>query len=122
MNGNSNNGILFYRLNQFDFDGQNAKSDVIVVKVSANGNNQLEAFPNPFENNLNLVINSAINTNAQIEIIDVQGKMVYQNTIRLTQGFNSYSMTDLSALPNGTYIIQVNNNENIQIIKINKVK
>ena len=117
-----NNGILFYRLNQFDFDGQNAKSDVIVVKVSANGNNQLEVFPNPFENNLNLVINSSINTNAQIEIIDVQGKMVYQNTIRLTQGFNSYSMNDLSALPNGTYIIQVNNNENIQTIKINKVK
>ena len=113
---------FLFRLNQFDFDGQNAKSDVIVVKVSANGNNQLEVFPNPFENNLNLVINSSINTNAQIEIIDVQGKMVYQNTIRLTQGFNSYSMNDLSALPNGTYIIQVNNNENIQTIKINKVK
>jgi hypothetical protein len=122
MNGNTNNGILFYRLNQFDFDGQNAKSDVIVVKVSANKSNQLEVFPNPFENNLNLVINSEINTNAQIEIIDVHGKMVYQNSIRLTPGFNSYSMNDLSALPNGSYIIQVNNNGNIQTVKINKLK
>ena len=75
-----------------------------------------------FENILNLVINSAINTNAQIEIIDVQGKMVYQNTIHLTPGFNSYSLNNLSDLPNGNYIIQVNNNGNIQTLKINKLK
>ncbi len=122
MNGNANNGILFYRLNQFDFDGKNAKSDVIVVKVSANGANQLEVFPNPFENSLNLVIDSEVNINAQIEITDAQGKMVYQNSIHLTPGFNSYSMNDLSALPIGTYIIQVNNNGNIQTLKINKLK
>ena len=93
-----------------------------MVKVSANGANQLEVFPNPFENSLNLVIDSEVNINAQIEITDAQGKMVYQNSIHLTPGFNSYSMNDLSALPIGTYIIQVNNNGNIQTLKINKLK
>ncbi|MFZ4798158.1 MAG: fibronectin type III domain-containing protein, partial [Bacteroidia bacterium] len=96
MNGNANNGILFYRLNQFDFDGQNAKSDVIVVKVSANGNNQLEAFPNPFENNITLMINSNLNSNATINIIDIQGKIVHRAALQLLPGFNNYTINNLA--------------------------
>ena len=118
----ANNGILFYRLNQFDFDGQNAKSDVIIVKISKDGNNQLEAFPNPFENNITLMINSNSTSNATINIIDIQGKIVHRAALQLLPGFNNYTINNLAELPNGTYIIQVNNNENIQTIKVNKLK
>jgi hypothetical protein len=122
MNSNLNNGVIFYKLNQFDFDGKNEQSDVIVIKTSKDGNNQLEVFPNPFENNITLMINSNINSNAQIDIIDVQGKIVYHTMLPLTLGFNSYLVNDLNELPAGTYIVKVNNNGIIQTIKLSKTK
>lgn len=122
IKNSANNGILFYRLNQFDFDGQNAKSDVIIVKISKDGNSQLEVFPNPFENNITLMINSNLNSNATINIIDIQGKIVHRVALQLLPGFNNYVINDLAELPNGTYIIQVNTNGNTQTIKVNKLK
>ncbi|MFZ4797867.1 MAG: T9SS type A sorting domain-containing protein [Bacteroidia bacterium] len=42
--------------------------------------------------------------------------------MQLLPGFNNYTINNLAELPNGTYIIQVNTNGNIQTIKVNKLK
>jgi endonuclease I/chitodextrinase len=62
----------------------------------------VKLHPNPFKNNLTVVLNSDIETN--VEIFDILGKRVFQNA------FNRTSTLNLQALKTGIYIIRISQN------------
>jgi len=62
----------------------------------------VKLHPNPFKNNLTVVLNSDIETN--VEIFDILGKRIFQNA------FNRTSTLNLQALKTGIYIIRISQN------------
>lgn len=62
----------------------------------------VKLHPNPFKNNLTVVLNSDIETN--VEIFDILGKRVFQNA------FNRTSILNLQALKTGIYILRISQN------------
>lgn len=87
--------ITYYRLRQIDHDGQEAFSNVISVHYAEQGND-LPVFPNPATHILTL------ETSGESEayvICDFSGQVVQQGTI-------PRAGIDISALPNGSYIVK----------------
>ena len=63
---------------------------------------QLQAFPNPFDAELNLVFESTGEA-AQWTIVDVSGRTVAQQTLSTVEGQNQFNFST-STLNAGTYI------------------
>lgn len=74
-----------------------------VVSENKNVDLYFEAWPNPLksEDVMFLKFNSLIN-NAQLELIDVVGKIVFETTV-----YENYLKIDLSKIQCGTYLISV---------------
>lgn len=78
---------------------------------------EVNAWPNPFSNALNLSIELKQNTNAEIKITDVLGKHV--DTIfkgNLSAGINGFAYSN--ALPQGMYFITISTPESTRVIKV----
>lgn len=78
----------------------------------------IEAYPNPASERLNILISSEDGNIANINLIDITGKIVQSiNSYNLSSGKNSIQLRT-GNLPSGTYILKVNTNETIKSKKI----
>lgn len=68
----------------------------------------LNIFPNPVQNTLNVFYNGKSIGKHTINIIDINGRCVQSHQINLNTGINTITM-DTSTLPKGVYILQINN-------------
>jgi hypothetical protein len=71
-----------------------------------NGNTSVKAavFPNPVRNELNLVVDAAVEDNADIYIVSLNGSVLYPATKHLMAGQNVFQL-DVSTLPAGMYTV-----------------
>lgn len=68
-------GDNYYRLKQTDYDGQSSYSNVVVVKMSSDQKVTLYQSP---DGSLSLQFAEGV-TNAQVEVIDLSGRLLYRN-------------------------------------------
>ncbi len=123
VNGNSNsdlnysytdasplNGHNYYRLQQNDIDGHRTHSRVVDVYF---GNETLVTlYPNPVNTELNIDINTAKATVANVKILDATGRNVKTIDIQLAAGYNN-SVVDLQSLADGVYMVYITNNKGL---------
>ncbi|MCF8374485.1 MAG: T9SS type A sorting domain-containing protein [Bacteroidales bacterium] len=76
-------------------------------------------YPNPVVNQINIDYTSSNNDLADIKIFSLNGKMVYTESIEITQGRNTLSY-DVTHLPQGIYILTLSNGNSTQEIKLVK--
>ncbi|MFZ4796872.1 MAG: T9SS type A sorting domain-containing protein [Bacteroidia bacterium] len=107
------NQIVYYRLNQIDFDGTSSKSKMVLI-TSNNENNGITIFPNPSNGTFNISFESKNNSAAKLKIIDVFGKTVWQNERTLLNGINAINVN----LNKGNYILIVEENSKLTTKKI----
>ncbi len=99
-------------------------NDNAVVTVTVDGcagldeNNAaaLEVYPNPVNSTLTIA-NINIDGNATISLVDLQGKVVYNNTV---SNLNGNFQIDMSNFENGVYFVRVttdNTNQEIKVVK-----
>ncbi len=109
-------GTTYYRLKIIETDGQTYYSDVQSVKVDI-GDITFHVFPNPvYKNNRSLVMefnNPKYAFPLETEIMDINGKIVFQHTFELATGYNAIPVQLNDAIPGGVYIIRVNKNGNM---------
>ena len=103
-----------------EFGCENADNQTItVVNCVGVGENaevvSLEVYPNPSYGVFNLNINAIDLNNAELKVIDIVGKVVYEQGELSVQGSQTVSI-DLSEYPSGIYFIQVKN-ENHSVSK-----
>ena len=68
-------------------------------------------FPNPATDFINVSIDSKINGNINVQMIDMNGKVINAvNDIQISKGANQFSL-NVSSLSNGMYQIHIFNNE-----------
>lgn len=107
-------GNTYYRLKQVDKNGQSVFSNVILLRGSGiNALTLSNIYPNPAKNQLNVTIAASGSNKVRIEIRDVNGKVVLQSAITISNG-NSKVSLDVAGLPSGSYFIKAIDNSGYQ--------
>ena len=80
---------------------------------------RLTVSPNPFVQSLNINISTVTSGQANVEVMDLAGRLLYKNSTELNEGENIISLTK-SDIQNyqGVVVLRVTNNENIMTRKI----
>lgn len=103
-------GVSYYRLKQTDFDGKNEYSAIQTIENNSSVNLNFEIIPNPSnagDNYLNF--NQISNSPLTITIIDMIGRKVFSEQIRLEQ--NKFALNE--RLASGVYTISVKGEQSI---------
>ena len=98
------------------YDGCTANTNcmtVNVVGVDGVASSNFTVYPNPSKGRFTVATSTAMN-DAKIEVYSVVGQIVYTGVLT-----GNEMMIDLEEQPNGVYIIKVNNQENLRLIKSN---
>lgn len=117
--GNSEN--LYYRLSSFDFDGSLSMRKVIVVdcKNQSALSNGISVYPNPFDADLNIVIEDARDGDVVIEAYNTLGQPVYKTNRKIQSGFNHLTL-DIRHLAAGVYHLSIKTSSNTLAQKLVK--
>jgi len=101
-----------YRVFITDSLGCRTNDSVVIANLAAGIANtsevapKLSLFPNPTNNQLNVVIESTVSLNIRMEVVDITGKVIYSAPANI---FNHYNQViDVSKFSNGVYILQLN--------------
>jgi hypothetical protein len=105
-------GNLFYRVKQIDLDGAFTYSKVVLLNNNAGDKNYI-VYPNPANNYLRISTPYNSTGNTTIELYDAVGKKIISSSI-----FSNSTEINTSALPYGTYLLKLIQNNEIQIKKI----
>ncbi|MFN5418324.1 MAG: T9SS type A sorting domain-containing protein, partial [Flavobacteriia bacterium] len=100
------NGTVYYRLKQFDFDGQETYSVVRTAEFS-NLEHNLQIMPNPSNGVCEIKYDAkAIDVSSKIVVYDTKGQVVYEFKRDNVYGINIVNL-DLSIFNKGVYIVKV---------------
>ena len=111
----------YYRLKQFDYDGQFKSSDVVVI--AQNQNNQFKivnAFPNPTNNVFNVHLLLPESDNVTIMVTDMNGRQMVSMDSKFEKGVNEIEIPVVD-FEDGLYMVTVINErtKEIEVIKLN---
>ena len=81
--------------------------------------NSLSLSPNPFDNQLNISIQSLNSGNARISVYDIQGRKMTEVSIAIKEGNNAVTVSSME-WPGGFYFIELNLNGSIMNHKVLK--
>lgn len=107
-------GLIYYRLQQVDIDGQFDRSKIVPVRIG-DGVSTPYLFPNPVSDQTYFIINSEENTDQTIEIFDLAGHLIFTQAVTLQKGNNSFAL-NLDGLPAGVYMLR-NESAVIKLLK-----
>jgi len=72
-------------------------------------------FPNPAQNDLRIALSDINETTYTYRILDINGRLMAQGSV---QNHDGYGLIDLTAMPNGVYVLQVGNELKSQRTKL----
>lgn len=104
-------GKLYYRLKITDKNGGISYSNVVVINLSSN--TSFSIYPNPVQAKLNLQVQNSKTEKVTIQVVDLLGKVLQQQSTQLNAGINSLSL-DVASLAKGSYIVVVKGETNQQ--------
>jgi hypothetical protein len=100
-------GTVYYRLKQVDFDGQFAYSSVIAVTAKGLARElTTQAYPNPFRDNVKVMLMAPQAQPAAMTIYDINGRTVMTRDLNLDAGVNNLEL-QLGELRSGMYILKI---------------
>jgi hypothetical protein len=124
VNGNSNErlsygytdatpyqGMNYYRLAQYDVNGQVHYSQV--VSVYFGDDTHINVYPNPTQGDVTVRVRIAKPTEADIRILDATGRVVRMVKAMLQAGENEVGI-DMQGVADGVYMLQVSNGKGLQ--------
>lgn len=113
-------GVAYYRIVQYDFDGQSETFVPVYHECSESGN-RLIAYPNPASSNVQILIQTEENLdNAELEILDMFGRVIFKMPVTVESGSNAIQL-DIEPFSSGVYLVRLKNTQSdFQIFKFIK--
>ena len=96
-------GVSYYRLKQFDFDGQFEYSQIRSVNIQQLPNSQIEIYPNPLTNEI--IITGNANELKEVLIYNTLGRNVTSVTNQVILN-ETQLVIDISQLSSGIYYVK----------------
>jgi hypothetical protein len=79
--------------------------------------NTISVYPNPNNGIFNLAISNPSSNEMKLEVLDVQGQIVYAETlIGISQGYNK--QLNLAVYANGIYFLKITSGTDVQMVKV----
>jgi hypothetical protein len=122
---NDASGNLYYKLRQTDFNGNFEEFDIIYISCTKtiNSNTLLVLFPNPVETEFNIFVSSwpIIDENAEAQIIDLRGNILYREKMHI-QNYSAHKVMQLpTQVPSGYYLIKIQGQTHSEYQKFSKL-
>ena len=97
--------LIYYRMTQVDVGGKSTIFKIIDVNCGGNSTkDQMILFPNPASSEVNMVFKVKNNLgNHKISLVNITGQIIFENTIDLTNGTNSFAFP--IDVPAGSYTV-----------------
>lgn len=102
----------YYRLQQFDLDGNYSFSNVISLKQTITNHAELEIFPNPASDRLEISFVTPTNTNTEIRLFNIAGLEISTDLLDIPHNIESGSRSisaNIESLETGVYTITLDN-------------
>ncbi len=113
--------IVFYRIKMVDINGKYKYSAVLMIKSGEGSTkNNIQAWPVPFINELNLAFNSDTNQQVKISIASINGAAVLNSSSLVKKGRNNITINQAQSIPSGTYLLTISNGATTETIKVVK--
>ncbi len=109
----------YYRLEQVDFSGDTHLSETIFADASKCKGDAITIAPNPTSSDLLISMQSST-TSVQVNIFDIQGKLVYSNSFDANIGTTNI-LIPTSDLANGMHILEIMDS-NIAVERLRFIK
>jgi hypothetical protein len=100
--------VIYYRIKLVDLDGKISYSNVVAVRIA--NINGVKTWPNPVKDYVAISLYSAVNTNMQVRITNMEGKTIRVNNYRITRGNNQLSLSGLQRIAGGVYLLELKDN------------
>lgn len=101
---NTAQSFIFYRLKQIDTDGRFSYSRIVLLNTGKKY--QVQVFPNPASDLVNLTIHAARTETVQVTVRDLAGRILISRQQVLRNGDNVLQL-DISRISTGTYLVEV---------------
>jgi hypothetical protein len=109
-----------YRLKQIDFDGAFEYSKTVCAAAhKLETGTGISTQPNPFNTELTVLLNAAVEGNATVELVDMVGKVIAVKSVNSTKN-NISVQFDTNHLNNGIYFVRINQSGTITTRKVVK--
>lgn len=102
-----NANVTYYRLKQFDLDGELSLEKTIVSNCIVNDEFSFGLYPNPNNGNFNISINANASKDAEIQVFSADGKLIENKNIKLIFGENLFPLS-LESISTGIYFVNLN--------------
>ncbi|MEO5571536.1 MAG: T9SS type A sorting domain-containing protein [Bacteroidia bacterium] len=77
-------------------------------------------YPNPFTSILNAQFSSEINEQATLQVVDISGRLMNEESVQLVTGINDISLCCMDKLSAGIYFLHITSSQTNSIIKVIK--
>jgi hypothetical protein len=106
----------YYRLAATDNDGT-IMEYYPISSYCENNDVSWSVFPNPTKNEFSVIINGYQNSQNDLQLFDLSGKLVLSQTLNIVAGSNLFSV-NTSILSKGIYLLKLNNLDTYKTIKL----
>lgn len=102
---------LYFRLMMVDLDGHTEYTNMIMVKTGATKQITASVYPNPFVENLEVTMVLAKTSPVTVKLMDMNGRTVKTQVFTAQPGNNKWTLTGLSELNKGLFVVEVSAGE-----------
>jgi len=103
---------IYYRLKQIDYNGDYTYSDIVSVNALAQNIKLNKCYST--DEQLNMEINSNINTYSQLQLIDITGKILYSRELNINRGLHNYRI-GIGNFSRGVYFLRITTESGINM-------
>lgn len=114
--------VMYYRLKQIDKDGTFTYSKTVQVSKLATNTSSVTVYPNPFEGNLNIAIQSTVSGIAHAALVDLQGRTVMSFDWNIHEGLNVIPVEATKQIQKGVYFVRIELNGEVNTHKVVNIK
>lgn len=112
-------GVNYYRLNQFDYNGNGKYSEVRAVNILDDAYDLISAFPNPTSGLTEVIFNTYVKEEVNLKVMSSDGKIIVNTPLDAIPGGNRFEL-DLSNHDKGLYFITITTGTKTYTTKLTK--